>query len=305
MELHKISGQSAEYVLTRILADAIDQGWIPPGACSVTSLSQHLDSDEQQQYSVCTEAGDYFIKRIPDTDNAGDRFAAEMKALLKIISTRTMTTAIPYGTGSVDGHCYLLLNHLPMAVHGDWYSAGQLVAKLHNQESQKGYGFEYTTYCGVTPLDNQWNDNWADFFVGQRLEPLLAALESKGEKFTAGHAAMTACRERLSGYHPQASLLHGDLWSGNIGFIPEEGTSRPVVFDPGSYYGDAEADLAMTELFGRFPQPFYRGYQKYRDISAGYQERRDIYQLFHLMNHALIFGGHYVQQCREVMRSLL
>ncbi|TNC93172.1 MAG: fructosamine kinase family protein [Thalassolituus sp.] len=304
MALHKLSGQSAEYVLTRILADAIDQGWVPPDACSVTRFSQHLDSEAQQQYSVITEAGEYFIKRIPDQPGARDRFAAEMKSLLNIIGTRSVDTAIPFGTGVVDGYCYLLLNHLPLAVHGDWYLAGQRIAHLHNHTSEEGYGFQHTTYCGTTALNNQWHSSWADFFVRQRLEPLFKALEAKGEKFTRASVTAEKCYDMLSGHQPAPALLHGDLWSGNIGFVPDLESSRTVVFDPASYFGDAEADLAMTELFGRFPQAFYMGYQKYHDIPAGYQERREIYQLFHLLNHALMFGGHYVQQCRELMKRL-
>ena len=304
MHLHQISEQSAEYVLTRILADAVDQGWIPPHACSLTHFCQHLDSREQQQYSVNTEAGDYFIKRIPESQQSRDAFAAEMKSLLNIIATRTVDTAIPFGTGSVDGACYLILNHLPLAVHGDWYQAGQKIAALHNNTSSQGYGFNYTTFCGPTALDNRWNDSWADFFVNQRLKPALEALKARGELISHSERALKACRARLEGYQPTPALLHGDLWSGNIGFIPDQGSSRTVIFDPASYYGDGEVDLAMTELFGRFPQAFYMGYQKYRDIKAGYDERRPVYQLFHLLNHARLFGGHYVQQARELIRSL-
>ena len=78
----------------------------------------------------------------------------------------------------------------------------------------------------------------------------------------------------------------------------------PVIYDPACYYGDAEADLAMTELFGRFPESFYQGYREVRSISDEYEERRPVYQLFHLLNHAVLFGGHYVTQSRDLMRRL-
>ena len=101
----------------------------------------------------------------------------------------------------------------------------------------------------------------------------------------------------LKGHQPAPSLLHGDLWSGNAGFTPE----GPVVFDPAVYYGDREADLAMTELFGGFPLEFYRAYNEAWPLAEGYQQRKHLYNLYHLLNHLNLFGGGYLGQ---VMASL-
>ncbi|MFT6860059.1 MAG: fructosamine-3-kinase, partial [Thalassolituus oleivorans] len=115
---------------------------------------------------------------------------------------------------------------------------------------------------------------------------------------------LARCQTRLLGHQPEASLLHGDLWSGNIAFRPDVESSRPVVFDPACYYGDAETDLAMTELFGRFPEAFYKGYQSVRSIDDGYAMRRPVYQLYHVLNHAVLFGNHYMDQAREIIKGL-
>jgi fructosamine-3-kinase len=104
----------------------------------------------------------------------------------------------------------------------------------------------------------------------------------------------------LEGHEPQPSLLHGDLWSGNVGFTAE----GPVVFDPAVYYGDREADLAMTELFGGFPREFYEAYNEVYPLSAGYEERKHLYNLYHLLNHLNLFGGGYLGQVKATLRRL-
>ena len=102
----------------------------------------------------------------------------------------------------------------------------------------------------------------------------------------------------LEGHRPQASLLHGDLWSGNTGFTPE----GPVLFDPAVYYGDREADLAMTELFGGFPVEFYSAYNEIWPLEQGYERRKPMYNLYHLLNHLNLFGGGYLAQVKAALR---
>jgi protein-ribulosamine 3-kinase len=97
-------------------------------------------------------------------------------------------------------------------------------------------------------------------------------------------------------------LLHGDLWAGNKAFTMD---GRPVIFDPASYYGDRETDIAMTELFGGFGQSFYSAYQAHLPLPDGYHQRRDLYKLYHLLNHLNLFGGGYLSRCEDVIDSLL
>ena len=102
-------------------------------------------------------------------------------------------------------------------------------------------------------------------------------------------------------YRPIPSLLHGDLWSGNAGFTKE----GPVLFDPAVYYGDHEADLAMTELFGGFPGEFYSAYERELPIDPGYETRKHLYHLYHLLNHLNLFGSGYLGQVKAALRLLL
>jgi protein-ribulosamine 3-kinase len=105
----------------------------------------------------------------------------------------------------------------------------------------------------------------------------------------------------LEGHEPAPSLVHGDLWSGNAGFLPD---GVPVMFDPAVYYGDREADLAMSELFGGFAAEFYAAYNAAWPLASGYEQRKPLYNLYHLLNHLNLFGGGYLAQVRAALRFL-
>lgn len=288
--------------LSIILNHAIRQGKLSSNASSIQGFSHHHNKD-QVQYSVQTAAGAYFIKC--QRREYADHFQAEEASLLTLLATQTMATCAPLAEGECDDFSYLILQHLPLAVHGDWFSAGQQLAQMHQHHSTQGYGYPRTTYCGETAQDNRWNSNWSDFFIQQRLQPLIDQLAATGKRFNISRLCLIRCGAILAEHQPPASLLHGDLWSGNIGFNPDRNLSYPMIFDPASYYGDAETDLAMTELFGRFPQKFYDGYQSVTTISKGYQQRSRVYQLYHLLNHALLFGHNYIQQSEALMMEIL
>ncbi|MGL5034077.1 MAG: fructosamine kinase family protein, partial [Microcystaceae cyanobacterium] len=102
-------------------------------------------------------------------------------------------------------------------------------------------------------------------------------------------------------HQPIPSLVHGDLWSGNAAILE---TGEPVIFDPASYYGDRAVDLAMTELFGGFPQQFYQGYQEILPLEKGFKERKTLYNLYHILNHFNLFGGGYASQAHRMIQTL-
>ena len=192
-----------------------------------------------------------------------------------------------------------------MVLRGDWQSAGKQLAQMHHHTHEQGYGFDVTTYCGSTPQDNRWQSSWADFFIEQRLQPLLATLARKGIHFAEQDVALSRASELLKNHQPKPSLLHGDLWSGNIGFNPDKDMAYAVVFDPSSYYGDLETDLAMTELFGQFPTDFYHGYQAEYPLDDGYEQRKLVYNFYHILNHANIFGGIYIEQAKATLSRII
>jgi fructosamine-3-kinase len=117
-----------------------------------------------------------------------------------------------------------------------------------------------------------------------------------------GDALLAALPRLFAGYAPAAALVHGDLWSGNAAFLAD---GSPVVFDPAAYYGDREVDLAMTELFGGFPAAFHTAYREAAPLADGYEMRRTLYNLYHVLNHANLFGGGYAAQAERMMERLL
>jgi protein-ribulosamine 3-kinase len=169
---------------------------------------------------------------------------------------------------------------------------GRGLARLHRNIGP-GHGLDHNNFIGTTPQPNRYHDNWATFFAGCRLRPLARRLE--------GQANWTMERERglesllqllpeILPSDPAPSLLHGDLWAGN--WIPLQ-DERAALVDPAVYYGDRESDLAMTRLFGGFPERFYQSYLSEWPLEPGAEERFPIYNLYHLMNHLLLFGAGY------------
>ena len=197
---------------------------------------------------------------------------------------------------------FLVLEYLPFAgetVTG-WRNLAQQLALLHKQHEQAMYGFDWDNMLGSTVQPNKWQSNWSSFFSEQRIGWLLQLLLEQGFGFGNIDQLVEQCRQRLQHYQPPPSLLHGDLWRGNVGFIADS----PAIFDPACYYGDREADLAYSTLFGRFPEAFYQAYQELYPLDKAYSERKDLYNLYHVLNHAYLFRGAYLVQAQELIKQL-
>jgi protein-ribulosamine 3-kinase len=168
-----------------------------------------------------------------------------------------------------------------------------MLAKVHRTAAPR-FGWQRDNYIGSTPQRNGWCEDWREFWIERRVGPQLELARRNG--FRVAEPPLGS----LDGHRPQPSLLHGDLWSGNAGFTAE----GPVIFDPAVYYGDREADLAMTELFGGFPGTFYEAYHAAWPLEPGYEQRKHLYNLYHLLNHLNLFGGSYLGQVESTLRLL-
>ena len=186
-----------------------------------------------------------------------------------------------------------------------WEGFGRALAALHGHLSEDGrYGFGRDNFIGRLPQQNGWMDAWPAFFRERRLGPQIERARKNGRWRDGWDAPWEALRKRLPGLLPEAppaSTLHGDLWGGNV-LAGEDG--RAAVIDPAAYYGHREADLAMTELFGGFRAPFYEAYREVWPLKAGYETRRNVYNLYHLVNHLNHFGGGYAGQVERVLSGL-
>jgi protein-ribulosamine 3-kinase len=220
-----------------------------------------------------------------------DAFAAEAAGLEALRPHLRVPRVLDVGVK--DGKAFILLEHLDLRRGGDYAALGRMLAALHRQTGPR-FGWARDNYIGLAPQQNGWCDDWAQFWVTRRMEPQLSLARDKG--FNVSMPPM----HLLQDHKPLPSLLHGDLWNGNAGFTAD----GPVVFDPAVYYGDRETDLAMTELFGGFPREFYQAYNQAFPLAPGYEERKHLYNLYHLLNHLNIFGGGYLTQVKATLRLL-
>jgi fructosamine-3-kinase len=174
---------------------------------------------------------------------------------------------------------------------------------MHLAGQSDRFGFPTLTFCGATPLDNEMTDEpWSLWFARHRIGYVLNQLGSTKATQRSVESVVARVAELLRDHDKDVTpcLVHGDLWGGNGG----NSAGTPCIFDPGCYYGDPEVDLAMTELFGGFPSGFYRSYETVRKISPGYKKRVKIYNLFHILNHAVLFGGGYIYRAGSMIESL-
>lgn len=243
----------------------------------------------------------YFVKT-----NRASRlamFEAEAQGLEAIRATGTVRVPRPICSGSSGDEAWLVLEYLEMGGRGSAAELGHRLAALHRHTWDR-YGWQRDNTIGSTPQINTPCEDWTAFYRERRLgyQFALAArrgaprrLLERGERLLAGLAGFFA------GHRPAPSLLHGDLWGGNFAYSGGE----PVIFDPAVYFGDREADLAMTELFGGFPGDFYAAYREAWPLEAGYRVRKDLYNLYHVLNHFNLFGGGYLTQAEQMTNSLL
>ncbi len=276
----------------------------------------------------------YFVK-LNDANKLA-MFEAEHVGLNAIAATRTVRVPQPIAHGTAGEHAFLVLEYLDLQSSGDAHRLGEQLAALHrctsdsepeapittaevpgghsrpgcsatpcHGRSAPQFGFPQDNTIGEPPQRNTWSSDWISFWREHRLgfQLDLAARNGHGGRLQElGHRLMERLPEFFDGYQPQPSLLHGDLWGGNHAYA-ERG--MPVLFDPAPYYGDREADLAMTELFGGFDQNFYAAYRAAWPLHEGYATRKILYNLYHILNHANMFGGGYARQAEGMMQRLL
>ena len=232
-----------------------------------------------------------------------DMFEAEAAGLNLLADSATLRVPRALFTGAGDGLSYIVMEHVALG-HGSsqgWRLAGEQLAAMHGQQAE-AFGWDRDNTIGATPQRNDWTSDWIEFWrvhrLGRQLEIAaanghLGQLQRLGERLMARFAV-------LIDHAPSPSLLHGDLWGGNMAFTDD---GDPVIYDPATYYGDREADLAMTELFGGFPSGFHAAYDREWPLQPGYRGRASLYNLYHMLNHANLFGQSYVSGVRRIVRT--
>ena len=238
-------------------------------------------------------------------------FEAEAKGLEALSETGTIGVpkALGIGTDESEQISFLLMEYLESSSRagGYWEIFGRELAALHRADTSRflpadkklRFGFVADNYIGATPQLNTPKENWITFFRECRLLPQMKMAEGYFDSKI--RKQCTKLLEHLDSYLAEPdfpSLLHGDLWSGNALCGPD---GKAWILDPAVYVGHYEAELAMTELFGGYPAPFYEAYQEINRIDSGYRDRRDLYNLYHMLNHLNLFGVSYLNSVQRIL----
>lgn len=246
--------------------------------------------------------GRRFFLKLNSADKA-DMFAAEAEGLAELERSGAIRVPRAIAHGAAGRYAWLVLEYLELDGRGSGADLGRRLAALH-RHTGKSFGWYRDNTIGATPQPNGVLGRWIDFYRERRLrfQLDLARRNGAGRRLLEGGERLLAdLDDFFPGYTPLPSLLHGDLWGGNYAYADGE----PVLFDPAVYYGDREADLAMTELFGGFPGEFYAAYRETWPLDPGYGLRRDLYNLYHVLNHFNLFGGGYGGQAAFLLDRLL
>ena len=234
-------------------------------------------------------------------------FEAEGEGLSAIAGTNTIRVPelLGIGTDSLYGS-FLMMEWSEGRKEKDFFrNFGRKLAFMHRADTGKlvpdgRFGFRHDNFIGSNPQRNRPADTWAAFFRESRLEPQFRMADSWFD--SQDRKAVFRLLDHLDSYLPEPafpSLLHGDLWNGNY-LTGNDGSAWLI--DPAAYVGCYEADIAMTELFGGFPRDFYAAYDEINPIDLEYEDRRDLYNLYHLLNHLNLFGGSYLGSVRCIIR---
>ncbi|PKL96848.1 MAG: hypothetical protein CVV18_00015 [Gammaproteobacteria bacterium HGW-Gammaproteobacteria-8] len=230
---------------------------------------------------------------------------AERDGLARLAATATIATPRVLGQGEIEERAWLALEWLDMSVpDADCFARlGVQLCQLHQHRSEQ-FGLDRDNFIGSTIQLNRQSTDWTEFLFRARLGPQMERLEARYPSFGAQRreALEQAWRIRFEDYRPEPCLLHGDLWSGNVAMRPDR---CPLLFDPAVHYGDRECDLAMADLFGGFDRSFFDAYRGHWPLQPGWSTRRRYYQLYHLLNHANLFGGHYLDICDKLITDLI
>ena len=247
---------------------------------------------------ITTQSGEtYFLKSYQQEDMA----QAEAKGLELLTGKSSLT--IPKVITVTDTELVLsfISQGIPPVTSQELLGRG--IAELHRHSAPQ-YGLEYDNFIGATPQKNKQYTSWSAFYLEQRLGYQLQLTHTNGhltpELQLLYEKALPNIIEHLMESEERPALLHGDLWRGNVLF---DEVGAPVLIDPAAYYGHREAELAMTKLFGDFDASFYGAYQESYPLLPGWQEREDLYKLYHILNHLNLFGQSYYRQVVALLRS--
>lgn len=225
-------------------------------------------------------------------------FQAEAKGLQLLAATNSFRIPEVIGTGSYKTYEYLLLEYIPkqQPETGIWIEFASNLTKLHKQQRTQ-FGLDHDNYIGSLPQSNNAHPDAATFYIEERLRPQLVLSRDSGFSLSKAEKAFKNIAHEIP--DEPASLLHGDLWSGN--FLISE-TNEAVLIDPAVSFGPREMDLAMMALFGGFSSEVFKQYNEEFPLTEGWKQRQDLWQLYYLWVHLNIFGASYLRRVEDIIK---
>ena len=253
---------------------------------------------------VETDNGMRFFVKTNDTA-ASDIFEREAEGLQAMEATQAIRIPKVIGYGSSGSVLFLVLEAIESIArrHDFFASMGQQLAQMHKMGRSEKFGFESDNYLGSAIQENEWSEDWVRFWQQRRLGFQFEWARKNGYSDSEFNHLSDRMIGRCSAWlksDVEPSLLHGDLWSGNF-MVGEAG--EPVLIDPAVYYGHREAEFGMTTLFGGFDDSFYAAYQEVFPPTEGFEERVELYRLYHVLNHLNLFGASYRSDCLRIMKK--
>lgn len=244
----------------------------------------------------------FFVKT--NSASSIDMFRAEAKGLEEMARTGTIRVPRPICQGCYDQQAFLVLEYLDLVAPRDkdcWWQLGKNLAHLHRITSAS-FGWTLDNTIGSTPQPNAMSEDWVGFFREKRLEHQLRLARDRGRIFEDSDTLLDGLGEFFHDYTPVPSLIHGDLWNGNVSFLK---SGEPVVYDPALYYADREAEFGIIDMFGGFAPEFYEAYNSEWPLDPGFGARKGLYLLYHQLNHFNLFGTSYASSCQATLNKLL
>ena len=289
----------SDAVISQALCDRLN--------CSeVISISPIGGGCINEAYRYSTESENFFVKINKDT--AVHMFEGEARGLEALYEASCVRVPKVFFCGELpSGGSFLVIEHISLKPAGEFAQRdlGENLAKLHLTPQESRFGFHVDNTIGTTPQINTWTEDWVAFFSRFRLQYQLdLAFQQFGDEGLRkyGNKLLDRLPVYFEGLNIFPSLLHGDLWSGNMA-ADEKG--RAVIYDPAVYFGHHEAELGIMGMFGGFTDDFYNAYHERIPEAEGYKERHELYKLYHYLNHLNLFGNSYYSSCISIMRDLV
>ncbi len=282
------------------VAEAISEG---TGTSFVPAESSAIGGGCINQANRMTgkDGRNFFVKQ--NGVDFHDFFEAEAEALREIEATSTVAVPEVIVFGLTGKSSFLALSFMEEGPDSPSSQAelGTQLARLHAIE-QPYFGWSRDNCIGATPQPNPRSDDWVSFYADHRLAHQFDLARNKGQSFAGSSRLLENLHAFFADYSPRPALLHGDLWGGNASCDKQ---GAPFVYDPASYYGDRETDIAFTHMFGGFSHAFYEAYDRVYPLDPGFKTRKILYNLYHELNHFNLFGGGYASSAQSSIHQLL